>query len=235
MEPKIPFGIASIEHTWPDNTNYCKQTFTLFVECEPKFTAAYFWAQQFWFHGGDGGYFGIQSDGDINGTRQKIAIFSIWKSVGTTKSPHPGSSAEPFGHEGSGYSCKIPFEWKEGILYKLEIRRAFVDSVYSKNSWQAFIKDMTSNQAFLIGSIEVPSDWGNLKADSNFFIEYFRYVPSCLDTPFQKSVYGIPLMFEEIKIEPYKSKYKTYGECAYIGSVLKNKNNEFIIESGRKR
>jgi hypothetical protein len=234
MKPQIPFGIISIEHSFPANTNYYKQSFKLTVEYEPKFTAAYFWAQQFWFYGGDGGYYGLQSDGDINGTRQKIAIFSIWKSVAAIKSSYPGSSAESFGHEGSGYSCKIPFPWEEGSSYKLEISSKPSDNIKDNISWEASILNITSNQTILIGCIAVPTDWGKLQPKSNFFVEYFRDVPSCFDTPFEKSIYGNLVMTEEREIEPINSSYKTYGQCAEIGTISKNEYNDFVIESGCK-
>ncbi|MBY0534901.1 MAG: DUF3472 domain-containing protein [Chitinophagaceae bacterium] len=231
MKPKIPFGIISIEHSWPANASYLKQSFALEVEYEPRITASYFWAQQFWFHGGDGGYFGIQSDGDINGTRQKIAIFSIWKSVGATRSDQANSSAESFGHEGSGYSCKIPFEWKEGIVYKLELVRKF-SADEGKNSWQAHIIDTSSKISFLIGTINVPLEWGNLQPKSNFFIEYFRAVASCQNVPYEKSVYSNPVMIEYTEIHPNSSNHKTYGECSSIGKIS-NQGNTFAIETGK--
>lgn len=235
MKPQIPFGIISIKHSFPVNMNYHKQSFKLKIDYEPKFAAGYFWAQQFWFNRGNGGYYGIQSDGDIDGTRQKIAIFSIWESVAAVKSSQPGSSAESFGHEGSGFSCKIPFQWEEGSSYKLELRRIFSGNIMENISWEASILNIVSNQAFLIGCISVPAVWGNLQPNSNFFVEYFRNVPSCYDTPFEKSVYGNLVMIDETEIDPIDSSYETYGQCADVGTISKNEYNDFIIESGCKR
>lgn len=234
MKPQIPFGIISVKHFWINSYNYYKTSFTLLVEYEPKIRAAYFWAQQFWFHGGDGGYFGIQSDGDINGSREKIAIFSIWKSIGAIKSNHAKSSAESFGHEGSGFSCKIPFAWKEGCVYKLELIRQSSADDTDTSSWQAYITDTGSSVTSLIGTINVPSDWGNLKPQSNFFVEYFRSVGSCQDTPFEKSVYGNLIMTEDKEIQPLNSSHETYGECANIGLISKT-GNSFVIETGQTR
>lgn len=229
MKPKTPFGIVFIKHFWPESSQYQKTCFTLTVNEEPRMTASYFWAQQFWFHRGDGGYIGIQSDGDINGKRQKIAIFSIWKSVSAGKSVIHESSAEPFGHEGSGFSCKIPFEWLEGTVYKVVLQKVVLDS--GRNTWQGSIVDTSNGESSIIGRIEIPNGWGNLQPESNFFVEYFRPVESCESTPFQKSAFENPVMFEEVEIQPHKFDFDTYGECASIGTVAKN-GDVFNIETG---
>lgn len=49
------------------------------IEHDPGTNTHYYWAQQFWFVNGSGGYLGLQRDGSLeNGKTGKVAIFSIW-------------------------------------------------------------------------------------------------------------------------------------------------------------
>lgn len=234
MKPSVPFGIVSLKHTWPKNPEYTEQNFALTIDYEPKLESAYFWAQQFWFHQGDGGYWGIQSDGDINGTRQKIAIFSIWKAIDAINSTIEGSSAETFGHEGTGYSCKIPFNWDEGKLYKLRLLKIIPTNDDESVFWEASIVDMLDNKTFTIGRIAIPKNWGNLQEHSNFFVEYFRPINSCEETPYEKAIYSTPIMIEKIQVHPDNCIHESYGACASIGQISENVDGGFIIETGKK-
>jgi len=229
MKPNIPFGIVSIQQSWTESSQYQKTSFTLTVNKEPRMNAGYFWAQQFWFHRGDGGYIGLQSGGNINGKCQKIAIFSIWKSVSANKSVIDESTAEPFAHEGSGFSCKIPFNWEEETAYKIMLQKVGIKS--AKNTWQGSVVNLLNGESSIIGNIDIPNEWGNLKPETNFFVEYFRPVESCESTPFQKSTFENSVIFKEVEVHPQKFNFNTYGECASIGTV--NKNGEvFHIATG---
>src|SRR2546430_17704647 len=68
----------------------------------------YFWSHQFWLVGGEAGYAGLQTSGSE--PTGKIAIFSVWEALGGEGPDY----AAPFSGEGSGFSVRIPFEWRGG-------------------------------------------------------------------------------------------------------------------------
>lgn len=74
-----------------------------------------FFAHQFGFDGGDGGYLGIQDT--PNG---RVAIFSVWDSPGDA-APGPGAHCETFGGEGVGWHCMLPYAWQEHVGYRLRV------------------------------------------------------------------------------------------------------------------
>jgi hypothetical protein len=228
MKSFVPGGIISIEHTWPLGNNYIEHSATLLIESEPKLESAYFWAQQFWFSNGDGGYMGIQTGGDLHALRQKIAIFSIWKALAAEKSTITNSFAGPFDHEGSGFSCKIPFEWKEGTMYILKLK-----NIESDTWWEASIEEVESTSISTIGRIQVPENWGNLKSKSNFFIEYFRPVNQCEDLPFEKTYFGEPVMKNNMEVRPNEHKICIYGKCISLGRIVENTGSTFTVETGK--
>ncbi len=68
----------------------------------------YFWAAQFWFGGGDGGYIGLQPDGIKKGAHVgKMAIVSIWDALDA----EPHENCEVFGGEGVGCFTKA-LNWR---------------------------------------------------------------------------------------------------------------------------
>lgn len=228
MKPSIPFTTITLDHKWQVGNNYIEQSYILCIDVEPDFNAAYYWAQQFWFYGGngnEGGYFGIQSCGSIHNSTQKIAIFSIWRSLRAEKSCVINSSAEPFNHEGSGFSCKIPFPWEEGRKYKLTIRKL------SLACWEASITDLAAGAEYSIGNITIPEEWGNLKPDGHFFIEYFRPIDSCEDLPYAKATYNRPVMANSAEVYPVHHNSKVEGPCEASGTIQMSEGT-FVIETG---
>jgi hypothetical protein len=77
---------------------------------------AYFYSSQFGIVDGDGGYIGIQTDG--NGKR---AIFSIWGANGAQCADVAGAICQPFTGEGDGYQTLVPYEWVPGHRYRTRV------------------------------------------------------------------------------------------------------------------
>ncbi len=126
----------------------------------------YYWANQFRFMDGDGGYMGLQTVGNIGSERKRIAIFSIWKAV----NGRPGSAsgkADPFGHEGTGWSCKVEYPWKQDVKYCLRIWGM------QDQWWRGAIIDTSTNTETVIGDIQVPTGWKGLVKDPTSFTEYY--------------------------------------------------------------
>jgi hypothetical protein len=85
----------------------------------------------FMANGGQGGYFGMQVNGQINGRTERRMLFSIWTtfdtqnpsqipveySVQILKEGEEVTMGE-FGNEGSGRQCYINAMWKTGLTYK---------------------------------------------------------------------------------------------------------------------
>jgi hypothetical protein len=113
----------------------------------------YFWAHQFSFEGGDVGYFGLQAhDLRDDGSRGRLAVFSIWSATGCGDNPgcHGGVEGEPF------WTCRLGYEWRAGRAYRLRL------ALRERRWWSASVTDRDSGAETLVGSIQVPRRWGGL-------------------------------------------------------------------------
>ncbi len=144
-------------------------------------SARYFWATQFWFKNGDGGYFGLQSNGLVRGaTVPKSAIFSIWGATGAY-----GPACQTFGGEGTGYSCRIEYPWVEGREYTMRLHEICCAELPANDEvWGAWVRDTSTGIETFIGAITVPGHWGWLQRWYNRFTEYFGPVADCPYLPY---------------------------------------------------
>jgi len=148
--------------------------------------ASYFWSHQFGFVRGDGGYIGLQSNGlRFDGSRGKLAIFSIWQATAAT-----GPACGTFGGEGTGYSCKIPYEWVIGRSYRLRVWSTRADTM--GKWWGAWVMDRTTGVEEFIGEIRVPLAWGGLGSWSVMWTEYFAPIATCAEQPKARAVFDAP-------------------------------------------
>jgi len=104
---------AYVELTWPLDKNY-NFDIDLKVTDTPELDAGLFWAHQFGFVGGSGGYLGLQVVGST-----KKAIFSIWDALGgnpdrtgDASPPETFNGCRIFTGEGTGWQCLISYDWK---------------------------------------------------------------------------------------------------------------------------
>jgi hypothetical protein len=85
----------------------------------------YFWAHQFQFIGGDGGYLGLQVG--LYPNNSKIALFSVWGANGAQ-----GANCGPFNEGGAGYTCRLdPYAWVSGRAYRMRLWSVGEDSLAS--------------------------------------------------------------------------------------------------------
>src|SRR5262245_28935754 len=178
-------GMVSTDRTWPETANgYNDMTWPLQIIKEPGFNGRTFWAHQYWFKDGQGGYLGLQAR---NGN-DKYVNFSIWEATGWVDGP--ASHCRPFDHEGSGVQCDIPYPWRAGVKYEQRLVRT------GAGQWTAFIKDLSSGVETRIATIGVPPAWGGLQARSSQFLEDFAQGgdqhQSCSDVPATTAVYYQP-------------------------------------------
>lgn len=150
----------------------------LFVKWEndPDVTNAGVYAgNMFYFQNGVGGYFGTQKDKNT-----KKAIFSIWD-TGTTVStaiPNGADACVRFGHEGSGTSCIIPYNWIAGREYRLRIW--VLNRVNNATAWGGWIQDTTTGIETMIGTILLKDSsgyqgYGSLSASGISFTEHYGF------------------------------------------------------------
>ncbi len=199
-----PGGIADT-HAYFAAGPYAELVYPFTIEAEPVAGSSWFWAQQFFFEGTDqGGYTGVQANGILNGqVVGKMVIGSIWDAIAAE--PGPTASCEPFGGEGIGYSCRLAFEWRENVTYRMIVREVSADH------WSISIHDPTVPAEILLGTIEVAEPWGRITPTTAGFAEYYGTVASCEALPHAVALLHAPLADATL---PTSVNAGTYGTCA---------------------
>jgi len=236
---KSPCGMTSANFTWPSSPSYRDKTQQGFYNLDfyltiDKEASNYFWAHQFGFLAGDGGYIGLQTSALFKGEITKIAIFSIWKAKNAE--PAIGGSAELFGHEGTGYSCKIKFNWIEGRQYRIRLWELWDARKPNEDEWWgAWVLDTTTLKEEFIGNILLPASWKWLKSNSTNFVEYWGLqdgrIHSCNEIPYTKATFGFPTL-ENGTVKPTNVYYQTYGDCSSIAKIKSTSSNSYEVETG---
>ena len=109
---------------------------------------AMFFTQVFSIENG-GSYMGLQQDG---GGGRKVR-FSIWNATAFRVSTVEGAACRPFGGEGVGMTCTIPYAWETGRWYRLRIR--MLDTDAEGQWWGAWVMDDAGREQ-RIGDIRRP-------------------------------------------------------------------------------
>lgn len=179
------------EWRWPPSTSYARtlqagyKSFEHVVvpEIDPGPDSTYFWAHQFRFIGGEGGYIGLQTKGNrADGSLGKMAIFSIWDAE---QAEGPGTIR--FSGEGTGWSCRIPYLWEPGRAYGLRVHTP------GGGWWAAAVRDEATGEVSELGGIRVPSAWRQLDSWSVMWTEYYGPpLTSCSDLAHSSVVFGTP-------------------------------------------
>ncbi len=177
----------------PSGAGYYNLDMPVFTSNDPQAspgqaTPAYYYATQFWFAnpGLNGGYIGLQSDGD-----GKRAIFSIWDASDAACGPVVGAICRPFSGEGEGYQTMIPYDWQAGHAYRTRVWAVGVDE---GGAWWlgAILDDMTGADT-IIGTIRVPHGRGWLGGTLLNFVEWYGPQPAtCQDLPISVVFFGPP-------------------------------------------
>jgi len=193
QEQITPGGMAYTWYDWPQLpvSGFYNFDVLLTIDVDLGIQSAYYWAHQFGFKNGDGGYIGLQTNGFMQGEWiGKMAIFSIWDAL-EAEPGDPGSSCEVFTGEGEGWSCRIKYNWVEGHTYCLRIEAYGVDE-QENEWWGAWIIDTSTSQETLIGKIKVPDSWQWLDDSSVVWVEYYGQVNGCGSTPYAKARFEQP-------------------------------------------
>ncbi|WP_205552820.1 DUF3472 domain-containing protein [Pectobacterium brasiliense] len=190
-------GIVSVQHSWPDNSEFNKLSFFQKITNDGGTKSHYYWASSFYFKAGNGGYIGLQNKS--NGVH--IFDYAIWDAKGWKS-----SNCSYFNNENSGVHCEIAVPWKMGHQYKLDVSK-------NGNLVTGVVTDLTDNTATTVGVIEVPDTFGKLYASSGFVEEFSQgneQLSSCYVMGAQDSIFLAPLGDDKTEA---KQSTSTYGNC----------------------
>jgi hypothetical protein len=178
----------------------------LTIERAPAPGTYHFWSHQFHFIEGDGGYLGLQSNGWMQGQEVgEMAIFSIWGAVGAA--PSADGDCETFSGEGNGWSCRVPFDYKQNHTYRLRLwelccagteqptetlatNSAGASPAPGEEWWQASILDRQTGAETILGDIQVPPEWKWLNGSSVVWNEYYGALPRCENLPYARATFS---------------------------------------------
>ncbi|WP_155639842.1 DUF3472 domain-containing protein [Burkholderia cepacia] len=156
--------------------------FSFNVQSDPGDKSYVFWAQQFWFETGPGGYLGLQR---VAGKKQ--IIFSIWN-ANASVALMQGAVAETFNEFGPGQHVIAPFDWQLGHTYQFRLE----NSGGSGPWWEVSVTDLTTNDHWDLGKIQANAGWGNLQKNVSTFTEVFINGGSCELIPYARAAFGSP-------------------------------------------
>ncbi|MAX37926.1 MAG: hypothetical protein CME33_15330, partial [Gimesia sp.] len=91
----------------------------------------------------------------------------------------------------------------------------------------------STKQETFIGQIQVPADWKWMTSNTNFFVEYYRSVSACDQTPYAKATLHAPTR-ESSTVHPTGAPtLETYGDCKSVAKVTHGPDNAAICETGK--
>lgn len=199
---------------WPDENNY-NYDLDLRVESGLPKTKILFWAHQFGFNNGPGGYIGLQI---VEGKTK--AIFSIWEAVSGS------NGCDTFSGEGTGIRCLIDYDWKVGESYRLRIW-----AEPTTHTWIGAVYNYSTDREVQIGSIVVPDDRGMLSPSSVVWTEYVGF--STCNASFSDAIWSNPVVRNRSGQSTPLQATVTYGEgncelsnVSYLGGF------DFRLEPG---
>lgn len=204
---------------WPRQDNY-NLDIDLTISATPQEAIIIFWAHQFGFTGGEGGYLGLQLVGN-----QKKAIFSIWGANGGA------DWCNTFIEDGAGWQCLIDYDWQMDRTYRL--RLWVLNMVEGGEWWVAAVYDYAADQEVVIGQIRVPPERGWLSSSSVTWVEYAGY--NTCEVPYTNALWAQPYARH-----PEGDGMPTQAEVAYGQSACPLSNvfsagvdGMYIMEAGQ--
>ncbi|MBX4335175.1 DUF3472 domain-containing protein [Bartonella raoultii] len=189
-------GIVTVQHKWPAGREFDKLSFFEQISYDGGPKSHYYWASQFSFKNGNGGYIGLQNSKGVH-----FVNYSIWNAVGW-KSKH----CKRFSGEGSGVQCQIKMPWKVGHQYRLDVSK-------EENLVTGTIIDLMDRTKTTLGVIEVPKTFGKFDGSLHFVEEYSQgneQLASCFVMGAQSSIFRAPIGDDTVKA---KHMTYSYGNC----------------------
>lgn len=207
-------GMVSNNISFSPTSTGSQIDFPIQVTHEPGENGRTFYAHQFWFVGGVGGYVGIQQ----NSGTQKTALFSIWNAPAAA--PGSATKCQPFGGEGTGIQCPLKYNWAEGSTYTISVSRVSAGTGGGNSIWRATITNPAGNST-TIGEIYVPASQGLLQGTAVQFVENFsqgsQQYASCSDVPPTTAIFRTPTLDGH---PATSSSTSTYGSCKTVAASV---------------
>jgi hypothetical protein len=172
--PAVPVGTYTTWSWPPTPTGYAELRWEVEPRTDPS-PVGYFWSHQVALLGGEGAYFGLQTEGwEPTG---KIAIFSVWGGLDAEGPEY----AAPFAGEGTGMTVRIRYVWAPSRRERLALRAD------GDGWWRAVVNDR------VVGRIRVDAAWRGLASTSIMWTE--RYAPplrTCAEVGYAVAWFGTP-------------------------------------------
>lgn len=226
----IPFTVYGVNpgtyvyFAWPLNHNRSFDTDIQINDAPESGNAGVYWAHQFWFENGTAGYMGLQ----VGSPWGKIALFSIWDAVSAT--PAAGTECVYIYEFGWVWSCHLPFSWKIGSKYRLEVAEVGEDS--NTYSWRGSVLDYETNTEMTIAVIQTPKSMGWLGQNSVVWTEYFGQDWNC-EPPHSYAVFANPYAQNAMGNHGPTSAMVAYGSnCGRNSNVVNLGGASFALEVG---
>ena len=201
-------GMAIVNRTWPATPGGLSDIETsITISTEPGANGYTYWAHQWGYAAGEGGYVGLQQR---TGT-EKALNFSIWGATGW-RDGAAGTYCRNFSHEGSGVQCDVTYDWRQGVTYTISVEKV------ANASWRATITDTSTKISTAVATIVLPSDRGGITTLSEWvenFAQGANTYASCAQVPKAVAVYGKP-RGNKGTVTPVSSSSYAYGNCASI-------------------
>ncbi|MCU1717370.1 DUF3472 domain-containing protein [Pseudomonas sp. 5P_3.1_Bac2] len=186
--------------------------FAITVDKDPGYSSNVYWSNQFNLVGtSSGAYAGMQS----NGGKARTFLFSAWDTT-ESKPGSPESYCLTFSGEGEGRSCRLHLDWQEGHTYQFIL-------AYSQDNWlTATVTDLTTKQAFVLGSIKTAAKRISASGMVNW-AEYFEWnnpATTCRSQPYSKASMALPVGFQgNQQLSAQISSVSTSSTCSDISKV----------------
>lgn len=195
-----PPGVALTytDWTWPSPLD--SMEFEIMVETETE-SDGYFWAHEFDFVGGNGGFLGLQQRGGYqvsppDGPADFTNMVVFWISGGQLAAelgdvPYP--DARTFLRDDDWWTIHARYAFEPCRPYRLRVGRQGSDA--NGNIWYgAWIRDGQSGASTFIGRILVRAALGQLDALSSMFSNRIGHAPvtSCSTPELASAQFGVP-------------------------------------------
>ena len=237
-------GYAYFDFEGRPNQGFYTMDATIDIVADPGDEVSLFMSHQFFFLAGNGGYMGLQTNGEWNDAIfrnkpynsstaiGKMAIFSIWSALDCRTSDPTNKNIECIHGTESGafWSIHMKLDW---IADSYRFRMMQHENINDGKWWNVTIYDDTSNKEYNMGSIKVPDGWYGITT-TDAFLEKYSSPSGCVNLPkYASFVYGQQfLIVNNQTMNPYNSSYKIGAGgivCPCVSATI-NKDKDYQVD-----